>query len=266
MKQLYLIFLFVRVLFSASESSDHAVCGNRPLVVDFRGSRVVGGKNSEPGNWPWMVSIQEHSEDGEYYWWRLVFGANQLSNKEINTQIQTIQEKFEHEKYYPELEQNDIALLRLNQPIVFDEYTQPACLPAEQAVLSKMADCYVAGWGAPDETSIKPSDILHGVPVNFIPVEGCNKPNWYNGAVGNYNLCAGYEQGTFDTCQGDSGGPLMCKRRKANFYTVVGITSWGSGCGQKQRPGVYTSTQYYLKWIFEHISDNTKPKSKNYKK
>jgi secreted trypsin-like serine protease len=48
-------------------------------------------------------------------------------------------------------------------------------------------------------------------------------------------LCAG-GTGT-DTCSGDSGGPLEAPIAGGG-YRLVGLTSWGIGCGQ--RPGVYT--------------------------
>jgi len=41
-----------------------------------------------------------------------------------------------------------------------------------------------------------------------------------------------------DACDGDSGGPLI-----ANIdgkFTLVGVTSWGFGCGYLNSPGVYT--------------------------
>lgn len=30
---------------------------------------------------------------------------------------------------------------------------------------------------------------------------------------------------------------------------MVGITSWGSGCGRKGKPGVYTEVSQYIDWI-----------------
>ena len=58
-------------------------------------------------------------------------------------------------------------------------------------------------------------------------------------------ICGG-ETGV-DTCQGDSGGPLI-----ANIdgkFTLVGVTSFGKGCAQKNSPGVYVKVSSFLDFI-----------------
>jgi secreted trypsin-like serine protease len=51
-------------------------------------------------------------------------------------------------------------------------------------------------------------------------------------------LCAGYPQGGTDTCQGDSGGPLLAKALDGSLR-LVGATSFGEGCAEAGKPGVY---------------------------
>ena len=59
-------------------------------------------------------------------------------------------------------------------------------------------------------------------------------------------LCAG-EVGK-DACTFDSGGPLF--RRGAGAEAVqFGIVSFGSGCGRRDKPGVYTRVAAHRPWI-----------------
>lgn len=44
-------------------------------------------------------------------------------------------------------------------------------------------------------------------------------------------------EGGKDTCQGDSGGGLYVFDSNINKYVIVGITSYGDGCGQTGKPG-----------------------------
>ncbi|XP_072003729.1 acrosin-like [Engystomops pustulosus] len=264
-----------------SKSTSSLACGNRPMVGYDVGSRIVGGKDAASGSWPWLVSIQRPIDEStfqqlcgatvlttkwimtaahcfrnkgdSFYSWRLVFGLHKLSVLGSEVQIRKIAKKIQHEKYDTESQRNDIALLYLDKPISYNKYIQPACLPKKTADVSLMTDCFIAGWGVLKENDLEASETLQEAAVQMIPPQRCNSSSWYDGLVGIYNLCAGYEKGGIDSCQGDSGGPLMCKEPRNKIYSVVGVTSWGSGCAQAKSPGIYSSTQFFLSWILEKV-------------
>ena len=58
-------------------------------------------------------------------------------------------------------------------------------------------------------------------------------------------ICAG-KKGV-DSCHGDSGGPLVCIDN--NKPVVVGVVSFGYGCGDRTVTGVYAKVTNYIKWI-----------------
>lgn len=64
-------------------------------------------------------------------------------------------------------------------------------------------------------------------------------------------ICAGEKNDNKDTCQGDSGGPLVVK--KNNQWTLIGITSWGIGCGNV---GVYCHVRVYNQWLADQVAAN----------
>ncbi|KAM6315896.1 acrosin-like [Podargus strigoides] len=189
--------------------------------------------------------------------WRVVTGATLLTWLGPEAQVRTIRRLVVHEHYVPGSEKNDIALLELDSPVQCNPYVQLACVPYGALTASQLGACYVSGWGSTAARAGGPTDVLQEAQVYLIDVRLCNSSRWYGGAIHTHNVCAGYPQGGIDTCQGDSGGPLVCKDKRADYFWLVGVTSWGEGCARPNRPGVYTSTQHFYNWILVQMGQRS---------
>lgn len=71
----------------------------------------------------------------------------------------------------------------------------------------------------------------------------------FRDGLGEGQYCAYDPEGRKDSCQGDSGGPMQMfpDGDPSNTATVVGIISFGIGCGKL--PAIYTRVAFYLNWI-----------------
>ncbi|XP_055560801.1 transmembrane protease serine 9-like [Falco cherrug] len=259
----------------SNASSGGRTCGLRPMAFQYGMSRVVGGTDAQAGAWPWIVSIQNPWQAGTGHtcggslisaqWvltaahcfieasyitmWRVVIGATRLTQLGPEAQVRNIKRLLLHQSYSNITQRNDIALLELDQPVQCNAYVQLACVPDASLRVSQLKNCYISGWGATTARSGRSTDVLQEAQVRLIDVNVCNSSRWYRGAIHTHNVCAGYPQGGIDTCQGDSGGPLVCQDSSADYFWLVGVTSWGRGCARARQPGVYTSTQHFYDWI-----------------
>ncbi|MFG2924142.1 S1 family peptidase [Streptomyces sp. NPDC048305] len=103
----------------------------------------------------------------------------------------------------------------------------------------------VYGWG--DTTGYGAYAAgLRAAKVRVLPDGDCARA-YPGGTQGAYEpssmLCAGVAAGGRDACQGDSGGPLVARGR------LIGLVSWGSGCGAPGSPGVYTRVSAAIRWM-----------------
>lgn len=99
------------------------------------------------------------------------------------------------------------------------------------------------------------SSFLQEAQVPLIPPQRCSAPEVHGASFIPGMLCAGFLEGGTDACQGDSGGPLVCEEEASERQLILrGIISWGSGCGDRYKPGVYTDVASYVTWIQEHTN------------
>ncbi|XP_059475854.1 coagulation factor XII-like isoform X2 [Neocloeon triangulifer] len=161
---------------------------------------------------------------------------------------------------------NDIAVIRVKDAAVatygnpastrgraiqFDSHVRAICLPGRYEEVEADTWCTVTGWGAQDfEDKDSLSVVLKAASVPVVPLNQCRSPEVYGGrrqAILDSMICAGSLEGGTDACGGDSGGPLACESR--GRHVLMGVVSWGDGCGKKNRPGVYTKVSHFIDWI-----------------
>lgn len=145
-----------------------------------------------------------------------------------------------HPGYRAEGDAPDAALLDLARPAAAPVAAY-ASSPAQDPGTERAGA--IAGWGEEGEDTAQYPTRLVAAPVTIFTAERCRELLGVAFHVGGA-LCAGREGGGVDTCAGDSGGPL-----RDESGVVVGVTSWGVGCGRPGLPGVYTRISAISAWI-----------------
>lgn len=131
----------------------------------------------------------------------------------------------------------------------------PAGAPRTVCTMRHVSEWYWLCWSihpglltAEDRLSLAPA--LRAAAVPLLDTNLCRNSD-VNGGRLQYildtMLCAGFLQGGVDACGGDSGSPLACEYNER--YFLMGLVSYGYGCAEKNRPGVYTRVDAYLDWI-----------------
>ena len=147
----------------------------------------------------------------------------------------------------------DSAILQLAKSVVFSSSVLPACLPSPGANYDKVA-VVASGWGDGSPNFKK----LYKVSLTTMPNYKCREL-WSEISSLTKNMICTNAPGR-NVCTGDSGGPLVTQER-AGYYTLVGVTSWGSKpCVHPGNSGVFARVSAQLRWIKDNIEGITCPK------
>jgi secreted trypsin-like serine protease len=149
-----------------------------------------------------------------------------------------------HEKWNRSTHDYDIALINVAEDLQGTNI--PLLAPQDSAVQAGRL-VRVTGWGALAWQAPTGSKDLQLVQVPYVTLTDCNSALSYNGGVTANMFCAGKLTGGPDACQGDSGGPATID--VAGNRKLIGIVSWGDGCGLPRKYGVYTLVSQFKKWI-----------------
>lgn len=187
-----------------------AACG-----VSLVTSRIVGGVKADILEFPWMVMLLYK---GTFY-----CGGSLVSNRYVLTashcvlnfkpsQItvkiydpansrmvsRTVEKLYGNDRFNLDTFNNDIALVRLLQPVnVVDQYVT-VCLPTPGKNFAGM-DGTVAGWGKLSNGTL--SQTLQQVKVPIMTNQQCKKSAYRATRITDNMMCAGYSEGGRDACQ-----------------------------------------------------------------
>lgn len=185
--------------------------------------------------------------------WRVRMGTLDARTGGVTYKIDRM---VQHAGYRPEAGNNppynDIELVHF----VADDQTDPSAAvhppvpirlngsrPSD-GVVGPGLDVTVTGWGKNKSgAGARFSPVLREVDIKTVD---CNSAPDYRGKTDAAMICAGAPGK--DSCQGDSGGPLILTYGEP---VLVGIVSWGMGCGESGHPGLYVriDRNNYLDWI-----------------
>ena len=148
-----------------------------------------------------------------------------------------------HPQYNSVIHTNDIAILRVNTPFIFNKYVQPACLPGPEPEPDDEA--IIIGWG---RETIDKSDTIKLKHATTDIVDDCD--SWWPQVDSSRQICTADAFEGNSVCFGDSGGPLLTQYQEQ--YVVSGIISFVDKCNTKTTgsyPNVYTRVSAYKGWI-----------------
>ncbi|XP_060151404.1 chymotrypsin-like elastase family member 2A [Globicephala melas] len=242
--------------------------------------RVVGGEDVRANSCPWQVSLQ-YSSNGQWRhtcggsltgqnWvltaahyisssrtYSVLLGQHCLATHEpgslaVKVSKLVVQEDWNSNQLS---KGNDIALLKLANPIALTDKIQLSCLPPTGAILPNNYICYVTGWGRLQSNGALP-DILQQGELLAVDSATCSQPGWWGRTVKTNMICAGRD-GVISSCSGDSGGPLNCQAANGQGQ-VHGVVSFGSslGCNYYHKPSVFTRVSNYTDRINSVIENN----------
>ncbi|XP_057610402.1 inactive serine protease 54 isoform X2 [Chionomys nivalis] len=247
--------LVLVLLYMAHSSS--AICGIQKANIEDESKENLVSSTE----FPWVVSIQDQEYTHLAFgcilseFWILssasalqdrlkvvaVVGIANMDHRKVDHTEYSVSTIIPHENFINSSRSNDIALLRTESAIHFDDMVQAICfLDKKLQKPPTLRNCWVAGWNPTSATGNHMTmSILRRISVEDIDL--CPLQRDQN------TECASHANKEYKVCLGEPGSPVMCQVKKLNLWVLKGIMTYGGdSC-----PGLflYTSVEDYSDWI-----------------
>ncbi|XP_060527380.1 transmembrane protease serine 9-like [Cylas formicarius] len=224
--------------------------------------RIVGGQDADIQDYPYQAAVLL---DGEYAcqasiistsWvigvshcfydtdgtrlqgnWSVRVGSSQPSS---GGQIVPLSEVNFYDPYEKFL--NDLALLKLDNPLEYGPSIQAVKLPEKDRELKSDEPAVATGWGSTADYSFQLADQLQQVTFNIVLTEDCQS-SYGNDLVSDTMFCA--QSAGKGLCSDDGGAPLVSNG------TLLGVGEFSLACGQVVGlpGGAFANVALYRDWI-----------------
>nr|ABU41050.1 serine proteinase [Lepeophtheirus salmonis] len=182
-------------------------------------------------------------------------GTHDYSKDEPHQQIMLATESIPHPNFTNNMFEyhDDIALIKLEKELEFNDYVRPICLPKYSDMGKTFADETVTstGWGliqgSPNPISVPQLHYVNGLRV--IKNDVCAQTY---GSLINEDLICIDSSDHKGVCNGDSGGPMNYEIEDGK-YMQIGVADFvgGKTCDDGKPEGFARVTSY-LEWIEEN--------------
>ena len=254
-------------------------CGLRSILPEPSNLlKPQGNKAVRHGSFPWQadITILQREDDLEHLCsgvivsekyvltvascltghpmlkYRIILGQHSLEEKEGTEEQRTIQSIYIHDHYDDLAGDNDIALVKLKEPLIFHDHIRPVCLPERDNVVSSPSLCELSSWMDPKDDPLLQAS---AVPIVQDP---CFRDSLTH--HDRSKICSGSFQNALD-CALDPGTPLVCSI--GDRATVSGLMSRKPNCtasptGSSELTSplshVFVRVSQYSEWIKMRLS------------
>ena len=142
--------------------------------------RIIGGRESEPGRWPWQIVILNKYREafcgGTLIHPRWILTASHCVRKHLIVRVGehdlvvhegsekefVVKRAILHPDYNRDTVDNDVALLELPEPVRLGGPSAAlACLPEQDEALPSQDHCTIIGWGKEKKSHFFGTEVLH---------------------------------------------------------------------------------------------------------